>query len=315
MPSSGAELQARNQDDAPRSLEDVELLVRALEDDALLAAREPANLRWFDARTFDEAELEARAFDEMEWLEARNNDNPPPYHPFDPVNGPTPPYSRHDPNPPPKYHKKDPNRKKSWQFWKKGKRSVGEVAALEARNRDDPPPYTPHDPHNGPKPKYSVKDPNPPPKYHKKDPKDKKPWQVWKGRRSVDEFEELEARNRDDPPPYSPHDPHNGPKPKYSVKDPNPPPKYHKKDPKDKKPWQVWKGRRSVDEFEELEARNRDDPPPYSPHDPHNGPKPKYSVKDPNPPPKYHKKDPKDKKPWQVWKGRRAVDEGMEDWE
>ena len=60
MPSSGAELQARNQDDAPRSLEDVELLVRALEDDALLAAREPADLRWFDARAFDEAELEAR---------------------------------------------------------------------------------------------------------------------------------------------------------------------------------------------------------------------------------------------------------------
>ena len=29
----------------------------------------------------------------------------------------------------------------------------------------------------------------------------------------------------------------------------------------------------------------------------------------------FTEKDPKDKKPWQVWKGRRSVDEGMEDWE
>ena len=238
----------------PRSLDAVELLARALEDDEFLAAREPSNLRWYDARSFDEAELEARDFDEMEWLEARTGDRPPPYHPFDPVNGPTPPYSRKDPNPPPKYHKKDPNRKKSWQFWKKGKRSVDEFEELEARTNGrgspSPPPYLRHDPWQGPKPPYTKKDPYPPPKYSKKDPKEKKPWQFWKkgSKRSIDELEELEARTHDELPPYSPHDPINGEKPKYAKKDPNPPPRYHKKDPKNKKPWQVWKGKREVGE-------------------------------------------------------------------
>ena len=43
-------------------------------------------------------------------------------------------------------------------------------AALFARNNDDPPHYHKNDPINGKKPKYTVKDPNPPPKYRQKDP-------------------------------------------------------------------------------------------------------------------------------------------------
>ena len=55
--------------------------------------------------------------------------------------------------------------------------------------------------------------------------------------------------------------------------------------------------------------------PPYSPNDPINDEKPKYAKKDPNPPPRDHKKDPKNKKPWQVWRGKQEVGGSMEDWE
>lgn len=92
---------------ALRSLDDIELLVRALEYDDLLAARDAANLRWFDARGFDE--LEART-------PPRTTTPPgaaPAYSRHDPINGEKPSYMRTDPNPPPKYKKHDPLKKKS----------------------------------------------------------------------------------------------------------------------------------------------------------------------------------------------------------
>ncbi|EPT03122.1 hypothetical protein FOMPIDRAFT_116321 [Fomitopsis schrenkii] len=167
--------------------------------------------------------------------------------------------------------------------------------------RADPPDYSRHDPNNGKKPKYTVKDPAPIPKYRQKDPHKVHPEQQPKkkeggsGRRSlIWDDDALEARA--DPPDYSRHDPNNGKKPKYTAKDPAPIPKYRQKDPHKVHPEQQPKkkeggsGRRSVMWDDELEVRA--DPPDYSRHDPNNGKKPKYTVKDPAPIPKYRQKDP-----------------------
>ncbi|KAH9831222.1 uncharacterized protein C8Q71DRAFT_861955 [Rhodofomes roseus] len=168
------------------------------------------------------------------------------------------------------------------------------LEALEARN--DPPHYSKHDPTNGKKPKYSEKDPNPPPKYRQKDPhkpdRQPKPKPGPSRPRDLAEVEEMWAR--DDPPPYSRHVPHNEKTPKYSAKDPNPPPKYRQKDPhkpnRQRKPRPGPSRPRDLAEVEDMWTR--DDPPPYSKHDPIHGKKPKYSEKDPNAPPKYRQKDP-----------------------
>ena len=227
----------------PRSLDDVELLVRALED------------------------LDVRSLGDDLWLEARAGEDPPPYSKHDPQNGKKPDYSRKDPHPIPKYRQKDPHKvhpeqqPKGSKFWTNPPRSLDleereiEEAWLEARAGEDPPPYSKHDPQNGKKPEYQRKDPHPIPKYRQKDPHKVHPEQQPKGSkfwtnppRSLDleerEIEEawLEARAGEDPPPYSKHDPQNGKKPEYQRKDPHPIPKYRQKDPHKVHPEQQPKG-------------------------------------------------------------------------
>ena len=97
----------------PRSLEDVELLVRALED------------------------LDVRSLTDDIWLEARTHDDPPPYSKDDPQNGKKPEYQRKDPHPIPKYRQKDPHKvhpeqkPKGSKFWAVPPRSLEELDARE----------------------------------------------------------------------------------------------------------------------------------------------------------------------------------------
>ncbi|KAI0725677.1 hypothetical protein C8Q72DRAFT_577374, partial [Fomitopsis betulina] len=158
---NGMELQARMDGAefphyARRSLDDVELFVRSLNDDELLAVRDAANL-WFDTRAFD-AGHERREFVELE-ARIRDGSPPPPYKTHDPVNGSKPKYRTKDRHPPPAYSEH-------------GRR---EFVEIERRIRDGspPPPYRTHDPVNGSKPKYRTKDRWPKPEYSEHDPKDK----------------------------------------------------------------------------------------------------------------------------------------------
>ncbi|TFY52677.1 hypothetical protein EVJ58_g9882 [Rhodofomes roseus] len=122
---------------------------------------------------------------------------------------------------------------------------------------------------------------------------------AFEGREVTRVWHEARAPMPSEPPSYSKLDPINGAKPGYSQKDPHKP----KQKPKGSKFWQT--PPRSLDELEELEAREPSsvrwwearapmpsDPPRYSKHDPINGPKTGYSQKDPAPIPKYRQKDP-----------------------
>ncbi|EPS93527.1 hypothetical protein FOMPIDRAFT_1055888 [Fomitopsis schrenkii] len=142
---SGVQLEARTRGAEPpyyarRSLEDIKLFLRSLDDDELLAVRETESMYWWrknhgsqhqHGRSLDDDELLAvRDTANLRWFDARGYDDPPRYTPHDRYKGPKPTYTVQDPHPPPKYRKHDPKVKQSWQFWKPGtggnKRAVDE---------------------------------------------------------------------------------------------------------------------------------------------------------------------------------------------
>ncbi|KAI0712899.1 hypothetical protein C8Q72DRAFT_892081 [Fomitopsis betulina] len=176
---NGMELQARvDGAELPqyaRSLDEIELLVRSLNEDQLLAMRDAVNV-WFDARELDGAH-ERREFLELE-ARTRGGSPPPPYRQHDPVNGSKPKYRTKDRWPKPEYSERDPKDKgKAKEQQGHGQQGHGrrEFVEIEARTRggSPPPPYRQHDPVNGSKPKYRTKDRWPKPEYSERDPKDK----------------------------------------------------------------------------------------------------------------------------------------------
>ncbi|KAI0722109.1 hypothetical protein C8Q72DRAFT_955549 [Fomitopsis betulina] len=112
----GMELQARMSGAEPshysrRALDDIELLVRALDVDELLAVRDAANLHGFNARAIQE--LEARVLfgigrSRPAPAPAPNPGGAPTYSEHDPHNGKKPMYSEKDPHPKPRYSYDDP---------------------------------------------------------------------------------------------------------------------------------------------------------------------------------------------------------------
>lgn len=94
-----------------RALDDIELLVRALDVDELLAVRDAANLHGFNARAIQE--LEARVLfgigrSRPAPAPAPNPGGAPTYSEHDPHNGKKPMYSEKDPHPKPRYSYDDP---------------------------------------------------------------------------------------------------------------------------------------------------------------------------------------------------------------
>lgn len=88
---------------------------RSLEHTEQLAVRDAVHLRWFDARGFDEVELDARMWHGPGMRGRRTPPPPPSYAIHDPVNGAKPSYTPADPNPP-KYRKQDGKKVTSRMF-------------------------------------------------------------------------------------------------------------------------------------------------------------------------------------------------------